>query len=227
MPRTCSICTHVERNMIDQELFRNTVPLRNIAEQFKVAATSLHRHKKHVPAEVQKALRGEKLTADLSPRKQRYVEGRLAGKNKRQAALDAGFSESMASHASTKVETRDVRAVLARVVREAVPPEQIAKTLAEGMAATEIRFVSNEGEVTEREVPDFSERRQAAALAAELGYGARDNKQERGGGVILLFADPPKPEPENRTIEATPENKSPILLLEDAPKQEPEEESNG
>ena len=66
---------------------------------------------------------------NLPPRKLAYVQGRLDGKSKKQAALDAGFSETMANHAADKIETRDVREAFARLVREMVPPEQLAKAL--------------------------------------------------------------------------------------------------
>jgi len=66
---------------------------------------------------------------NLRPRKLAYVQGRLDGKSKKQAALDAGFSETMANHAADKIETRDVREAFARLVREMVPPEQLAKAL--------------------------------------------------------------------------------------------------
>ena len=64
---------------------------------------------------------------DLPPRKLAYIQGRLDGKSKKQAALDAGFSENMAKHAADKIETKDVREAFARLVREMVPPQLIAK----------------------------------------------------------------------------------------------------
>ena len=98
------------------------------------------------------------------------MQGRLDGKSKKQAALDAGFSETKADHVADKIETRDVREAFARLVREMVPPEFIAKTIADGMAATETKFFSHEGLVQDqRDVPAWSERRQYAEIAAEYG----------------------------------------------------------
>jgi hypothetical protein len=61
MPQVCSICKHPERAEIDRALIENKEPLRNIAEQYGTTATSLHRHKKHLPAELTKAKRAEEI----------------------------------------------------------------------------------------------------------------------------------------------------------------------
>ena len=84
------------------------------------------------------------ITRSLPPKKQLYVEARLEGKSRRASALTAGYSESMANH-PYKIETKDVRDAFAALMREAVPPERIAKTIAEGMGATETKFFSHEG----------------------------------------------------------------------------------
>jgi hypothetical protein len=76
----------------------------------------------------------------LPPRKVAYVRGRLEFKSKKQAALDAGFSENMAKHAADKIETPDVKDVLALLVQEMIPPEQIARAIADGIGATETKF---------------------------------------------------------------------------------------
>jgi hypothetical protein len=175
-----------------------------------VTASALFRHKQHSPI----SERVRKFAAQLEnllPKKLAYVQGRLDGKSKKQAALDAGFSETMANHAHDKIETRDVREAFARLIREMVPPEQIAKTIAEGMAANETKFFSHEGVVQDkREVPAWSERRQYAEGAAEFaGYHApsKDDRERGGGGVIIILPDP-DPTPENRTVvEAAAEQK--------------------
>ena len=173
---------------------------------------------------------------NLPPRKVAYVQGRIVGKSKKQAALDAGFSETMANHAADKIETPDVREVFARLVREMIPPEQIAKTIADGMAATETKFFSYDGVVQdEREVPAWSERRQYAELAAEYGgyhKPAKGDHGQVGGGVILILPSQPQSAPIVRTvIDATPAGSRPILGLpeeeEELPSIPEEEESDG
>ncbi len=55
MPRRCTICTHKEREPIDQALVARE-PFRTIADRFGVKKTSLIRHSDdHVPAELVKA----------------------------------------------------------------------------------------------------------------------------------------------------------------------------
>ena len=50
MPRTCTICTHLEVNAIVGALVAGQ-PFRNIAEQYGTSATALFRHKSdHLPA---------------------------------------------------------------------------------------------------------------------------------------------------------------------------------
>lgn len=49
MPRTCTICTHPERSVIDRALVAGE-PFRNVAERTGTSATALHRHKaEHLP----------------------------------------------------------------------------------------------------------------------------------------------------------------------------------
>ena len=42
--RTCTVCSHKAIDVIDRQLVSGT-SLRNIAEQFQLAVSSLHRHK--------------------------------------------------------------------------------------------------------------------------------------------------------------------------------------
>ena len=127
----------------------------------------------------------------LSPRKAAYVRGRLDGKSKKQAALDAGYSETMAEHASDKIETKDVREAFAVLIRAIIPPEKIVQAIAEGISATETKFFSHEGVVQDqREVPAWGERRQYLEIAAEYGGYYKPAKGEAGAGsgrVILIL----------------------------------------
>jgi hypothetical protein len=233
MPRSCTVCSHQERRAIDEALFRNKTPFRNVSKQYGVTASALFRHKQHSPISERVRKVAEQLQ-NLPPRKVAYVQGRMEGKSKKQAALDAGFSETMANHAADKIETPDVREAFARLVREMIPPDQIAKTIADGMAATETKFFSHEGVVQDkREVPAWSERRQYAELAAEYGGYHKPVKGDQGqvgGGVILILPSQPQPTPISGTvIDAASAGSRPILSL---PEEEeellslPEEEEN-
>lgn len=71
MPRVCTICTHAEKEAINQALI-NSVSLRDIAGQFHVSRSALERHKAdHLPATMAKAkeaseiAQGDSLLDDL------------------------------------------------------------------------------------------------------------------------------------------------------------------
>jgi len=74
-----------------------------------------------------------------------------------------------------------------------------------------------------REVVNWSERRQYAAMAAEMGGYHVPDKRDRdqgGPGVILILPDPPKPAPviEAKVVDVPVEDGSLMLILPDAPK---------
>jgi hypothetical protein len=55
MPRTCTICTHKQRQAIDRALIDGR-PYRDIARQFHVSKASIERHKNaHLPATLARA----------------------------------------------------------------------------------------------------------------------------------------------------------------------------
>jgi hypothetical protein len=99
----------------------------------------------------------------LDPRRRKYVEGRLEGKGRPQAALDAGFTPSMAEKAAIKIENKDVRRAFMELARQAVPTEKIMQRLREGLDATKVRAIVRGKKVVDRfEVPDYRERREYA-----------------------------------------------------------------
>lgn len=56
MPRSCTVCTHPDREEIDRELVGGEASFRNIAERFSVSVAALHRHKAdHVPEALRRA----------------------------------------------------------------------------------------------------------------------------------------------------------------------------
>ncbi len=96
MPRTCSVCTHPRREEVDAELVSGT-PLRNIAEQFRLKTTSLHRHKNsHLPADLAKAQEAEVVAAadSLLSRLEHLTEEahRLKGKAEKGGDLRTALS---------------------------------------------------------------------------------------------------------------------------------------
>jgi hypothetical protein len=67
MPRTCTICTHPEREEIDKTLLSGQLGLRDIARRYHASKDSLSRHKPHLSHSLmqakgaQEALKSERL----------------------------------------------------------------------------------------------------------------------------------------------------------------------
>ena len=60
MPPKCTICHHPNHEAIDAAIVSGET-LRNIAEQYSVSTTALHRHKAHIPTTVAKAHEAEEV----------------------------------------------------------------------------------------------------------------------------------------------------------------------
>lgn len=98
-----------------------------------------------------------------------FVEGLVEGKSARRAALDAGYSESSAAHATTEI-LPVVERVFGEVIRTAIPVERLVQRLDEGLDAVEVKVATSEGKITDqREFTDFGERRAYAELIVKLG----------------------------------------------------------
>jgi hypothetical protein len=117
----------------------------------------------------------------LNLRKRLYLQGIVAGKSKRQAALDAGYSDQTALKAKASIETPDLQAAFARLVRQRVPAHKLGQRIAEGLDAMETKFFHNKGVVTDsRDVVNYTERREYAKLAATFGGYASDGDKPSG-----------------------------------------------
>ena len=101
-------------------------------------------------------------------RRRRVVAGLIAGKSMRQAALDAGHTQSMADNAGEKILPGlidEFREALARKI----PNAKLVQRIAEGLNAKETKLAQYEGEYTdERYLVSWSERRRYAELACKL-----------------------------------------------------------
>ena len=124
----------------------------------------------------------------ISPMKRKYLNGLVAGKSKRQAAIAAGYSESTASSAKAHIETPDVREEFAEIMRRKCPAEKIALRVAEGLNARTV-ITGADGQIISSEVL-WGERRHYAKLAAEFGGYYVPPKQEssdNGTKVLIQF----------------------------------------
>ena len=77
VPRTCTVCAHEDRAELEGTLVAG-VPLRTIADRFRVSKTALVRHKeKHLPASLAKAREAEEIAnADGLLEQLRSLHGR-------------------------------------------------------------------------------------------------------------------------------------------------------
>lgn len=107
---------------------------------------------------------------NLTARKRIYVKGIAAGLTKKQAALDAGYSVSVAEKAKSHIETAELRDAFSRLIRLRIPAHKISARIAEGLDAMETKFFQKDGLVTDsRDVINWAERRAYAQLATEFG----------------------------------------------------------
>jgi hypothetical protein len=121
------------------------------------------------PQPTEEKTKAELLDA-LDMRERKYIEGRLSGLSKMQAALDAGYTESMAAKAGDKIENKDVRRAFQELAREAVPTEKIMQRLAEGLDAVRQKPVVRDKKIIGTiEEPDYRERREYMELASRYG----------------------------------------------------------
>jgi phage terminase small subunit len=85
-------------------------------------------------------------TSSEQPRQsryERYVEGMMDGKTKKQAALDAGFTHNQAVSASRTIEGPITQQLLYKILTNAgVSLERLAQKLSEGLEATRPLLVS-------------------------------------------------------------------------------------
>ncbi len=106
---------------------------------------------------------------DLSPKRQAYALLRASGENRRQAALKAGYSLSVANQPGRKIETEDYRRAFEQYMRKKIQAKKIVKRINEGLDAVETKFASQNGKFTDhRDVIDYNNRRKYAALAAQM-----------------------------------------------------------
>ena len=99
----------------------------------------------------------------------RFVHGLTDGKSARKAALDAGYSESSADHATTEI-LPAVKRAFGDVIREVIPVERLVQRLDEGLDAVEVKVAAFEGKITDQKAfADYGERRAYAELIVKLG----------------------------------------------------------
>lgn len=146
----------------------------------KAAASADHRR-----AKAAKKKSGEKRRKP-TPRQVHLIAGLAAGKTTRQAALDAGYSMRMADHAGELLGTEALRAFCQR----RLSLDKVLMRINEGMDAERVEIVvlgrKGDEQIDVERMPDYSERRQSAALAAKLIGADPASKIEVHGDVTTL-----------------------------------------
>jgi hypothetical protein len=127
---------------------------------------------KNKPASAKAAKRPSGKNSELKATKRgRFVAGLIEGKSMRRAALDAGYSQSMADNAGHKI-LPGAREEFKQELARRVPYAKLVQRIVEGLNARELKLAQFEGEYTDkRYLVDYSERRRYAELVLKLfGY---------------------------------------------------------
>jgi hypothetical protein len=119
----------------------------------------------------------------LRPKTKKLIEGIVAGKSHRRAALDAGFGvtpESASTLAARELSKVDVQEALQMALQEfGVTPRAVIQVVSDGMSAERTVILGNGDDAFADQVPDHSIRLKAAGLASKLmGIG----QQATGSG---------------------------------------------
>src|ERR1700731_1760720 len=118
------------------------------------------------------------LLAPLSENRRKYVLNLAKGMSKREAALRAGYTISMAYHASQKIETPDVKAAFQQLLLRKIPLSKAVRRIREGMDAVNTQFFAKDGIVTDhRDTINHTERRKYTSLYTQMA-GAWTPKEE-------------------------------------------------
>lgn len=138
-------------------------------------------------------------------RQRAYAAERAKGKNKKEAALAAGYSPTTALR-SNVIETPNFRAAFSHLIRKTIPATKIAKRISEGLDAMETKFFQKDGIVMQTvDVINWAERRQYAQLAAEFGdLVVPKRPAEAGSGVNIQINFQRDPMPDEVVIPEKP-----------------------
>jgi len=135
---------------------------------------------------------------DLVPKKRAYLRARMSnkGKSKRNAALEAGYSEATARIAGQAIETPDVKAIMRDMIQARIGHEKIVDRLAEGLDAEKTEFFTKDGVVTDtRNTIAWSERRAYLELAAEYGgYVMKEQPVAQHLHLLTVMPEPVQPQ---------------------------------
>lgn len=122
----------------------------------------------------------------LTPKQALFLKGKLEGKNSKQAALAAGYTEQMAKNANIEVLNKPVVQEQWQVILRAagVTEDQLAQKLKEGLEAYKVSSSLTE---PDRVLPDFAVRHKYLETSLEqLGRKVQQAPQVQVNFVELL-----------------------------------------
>ena len=110
------------------------------------------------------------------------MAGKLAGKRKKQAALEAGYSENTARRTKEKIEeSKAVKELFTALMEKAgISDGLLARRLYQGLFARETKTAAHEGKITDRaNLVAFGERREMLELVLKLKGHLIDKRELR------------------------------------------------
>lgn len=140
-------------------------------------------------AEPKKPKKARAKKSEVDPRQLKAVEGKLAGKSSYQAAIDAGYSHSMAAKANTKVFTPPVRDEWGAALEAAgVTLSLMARRVRRNLSAQTVKTASFEGKITDtRKFRDGRLINDTVRLVAELRGDLKPDNVGNTNQVVVVI----------------------------------------
>src|SRR5713226_1622137 len=98
------------------------------------------------PARKKARQKSRRDAAPQAAKRRRFVKGLIAGKSMRRAALDAGYTESMADNAGQKIMPYAIAEFRAELQKR-IPIGLLTQRIREGLDAEETKFFQQNGKV--------------------------------------------------------------------------------
>lgn len=148
------------------------------------------------PGKPDKVLNRGRIKEAQNKRRKYVINRTIGGMNKKDAALAAGFSSSMAWNAGAKIETPEVLGAIEsfeKALVVGIPTATLVQKFAEGLEATVVKTAQRDGDITDvREFPDYPTRLQYLEQIVLISkrYQPKSTTEHTGkdGGPIELMA---------------------------------------
>lgn len=120
------------------------------------------------------------------------IRGVIAGKTKRQAAMDAGYSgtpEVVSVTASKVLSKANVQEAMQQALaKHNLTPDRLAGVVADALGATKVMIIGNGEDAMADVQPDHAIRLRAADMAGKfMGVGKTDEDESKNGSTTIIF----------------------------------------